>query len=394
MKLRTDKRYTGNRRGLRADGSIDPDATIMETLKINLLSPVDRPAQDGAVALLMKRDGVTQVPDTGEAQVVFQKDSTPGVITSAEGGHSHIVWLHGQIGETSWGKRTGSDSGHDHPWSLAADGTITIGENDGHSHSVASSDVTAALVAKGDLHKENDMDPKELKALETRLEKAEERAEASEKRAELQVILTGMSDAQRTHFDPLDEVAKAAFATKSSDERDAELATIAKAKTDADPIVYTSENDGTVVRKSDGPLILALVKRADTAEKRAEKAEAANVSDDLRKRARTELDLLPGTEDDHVALLKAVDSIPEGPARDQAMATLKAGNDAIKGAFATTGAGGDGEEFANDGTAGAKLDALVKKHQESESVSFSKAYTAVLKTPEGHALYAESVKTQ
>jgi len=376
--------------------------TVLDEIQIDFLAGCPVPTQEGATALLMKRHD----PEDGEK---IEKDSdgrlwkgdTPGILTSAENGHTHILWLHGAAGETTLQRDNDPEDGshHDHPWILAAAGTIEIGENLSHTHTVNATDVTTALVAamnkahpttgRTPVRKETEMpDDKTLKALETRLEKAEARAEKAEARADLQTILGGLTPTQKAHFDTLDDSTKPAFAAKSSTERDAELDRIQKAKDAADPVVYTSTDGLVKVRKSDGDLMLTLAKRSDEDRARAEKAEDEVAGERLSKAARG-LNALPGTEAETVQLLKAIETIPEGPARDAAMAQVTAGNTAISKAFDAHG-GLPAESV--EGSPEADLDKLSKAHARENNVSEDVAMAKVIQTPEGRRLYAESVK--
>lgn len=228
------------------------------------------------------------------------------------------------------------------------------------------------------------MDEATLKQLEARIEKAEERAV-------LQGILAGFSDAQKAYFNGLEDSAKPAFASKSSSDRDTEVTEVETKKNDADPVLF--ESGDVVVRKSDGPLALAMARRMHAAEKKADTLEKSHGDSDLRKRADSELGDLPGTTDQKVEMLKALDTIPEGPARDAAAAALKAGNDAISKAYETGGSGGGGGEFRK-GSPEAQLDDMAKARAEKDGSSYEQAYAKVLSTDEGSDLYAESVLPQ
>lgn len=358
-------------------------------LRIDFLSPVDRPAQEGAQAVLLKRHEEGYQP----TKVVIAKN-TPGVMTTGTDGHTHIVWLHGRIGETTLQVAEGSERMHDHPWVLNPDGTITIGENDGHTHAVSPDAITAALIEMqkrgdspddGQLKKELTM-PEPKKTTKS-TEELESTVASLTERLELQGIVAGMNDGEREHFASLDETAKREFVAKGADERKAEIDAIAKAAEVADPVVYTA-TDGTKIRKSDGAAMLSLTKRADAADKRAEVAEEKASSADLRKRADDELAYLPGTLDERTAMLKAVDSIEDEDERKAALKALKAGNAAMQKAFSTGGtSAGMGED--DESSAQGRLDSLVKRHADDNKVSEARAYDAVLKTAEGKALYAE-----
>ena len=163
----------------------------MKKFVITELSAVDRPASEGALVTIMKRDdtddGIEKVlpkPQRGESRSDFvsrfmgsaamrkdfpqrdqrlavanrqfrvkkndedidkSRDSIP-VLTSADDGHSHIVWVTGSRGgETTMQRGPDDDGMHDHPWVIQADGSLVIGENNGHTHVVTPDSVLAAM---------------------------------------------------------------------------------------------------------------------------------------------------------------------------------------------------------------------------------------------------------
>lgn len=72
-----------------------------------------------------------------------QRPANPvALLTSAMAGHQHMVRLWpgdayaGAGGSTSDATSTDAEHGHYHAWVMNADGTITIGESEGHSHVV------------------------------------------------------------------------------------------------------------------------------------------------------------------------------------------------------------------------------------------------------------------
>ena len=156
----------------------------MTDFRIDFASNVDRPAQEPAVGMFMKRaDGTAPgakswkpidrlgfvkqfMADTdGEgasrgAQVVnalgahdhFLFDAVSKgcdrapIMLEAEDGHTHLIWLDdGRGGTTSWGQAEGSEYGHEHAWVIGEDGTLKIGENHGHTHGVGAASVMAAM---------------------------------------------------------------------------------------------------------------------------------------------------------------------------------------------------------------------------------------------------------
>ncbi len=79
------------------DGKLIEGLNVMRELRIDFLSPVDKPAQEGATALLLKRVD----PGDPKGPKVIVKNDVPGVATSVDAGHAHIIWLHGPVGETT-----------------------------------------------------------------------------------------------------------------------------------------------------------------------------------------------------------------------------------------------------------------------------------------------------
>ncbi|MGB5811731.1 MAG: hypothetical protein WBG86_14435 [Polyangiales bacterium] len=386
------KRFTGNRKGLDKSGTLAPGANVMEEFRIDFLSPVDRPAQAGAVATILKRDDEA----TPQKLLLVAKNGTPGVVTSAEEGHTHIVWLHGPVGETTLQMAEGADHMHDHPFTIGADGILVVHENDGHEHTVDATALMAAIVAiqksDGDhswldiesINKEHTMpEPKktekndDLQATVTDLQA----------RLEQQGIIAGMNDAEKAHFATLeDDEAKKAFVSKSASDRHEEIAEIKKAADASDPVVYTS-TDGDVFRKSDDARMVRAAQKADKAEKRALKAETLAADASYSKRADEELAALPGTLEERTAIVKALDSIDDPAVRKQAFESMKAANTAMSKSFTTEGTTHGGENDADSPTS--KLDALAKAYASEHKVTEATAFTKVLETDEGKSLYAE-----
>jgi hypothetical protein len=132
----------------------------------------------------------------------------------------------------------------------------------------------------------------------------------------------GLSDIEKAFLGSLREDERDGFIAKSSSDR------IALAKGQLE-VVYT-DLDGGVYTKRDDPRTVANAKRADAATK-------ALGDSELRKRAESEVAGLPGTVDQHVELLRAVDKIADEPTRKASLEALKAGSAAVKKAIAPSG---------------------------------------------------------
>lgn len=115
--------------------------TIMHGLVIKEIAAVDFPAQSPARSVIMKRAG----------------DISKGIwMTTATKGHQHLIndmdyWAQGspqQGGSTSYARSEDEDQDHAHPWVRNADGTLTIGESEGHTHDILSQQVFKTAVTK------------------------------------------------------------------------------------------------------------------------------------------------------------------------------------------------------------------------------------------------------
>ena len=372
-----------------------PRKRIMRKLRIDELSSVDRPAQVGARALLMKRDGEPGAPPTRKY------GDTPAVMTSAEDGHSHLVYLSGRAGETSWQKSEDSESGHTHPWILEGDGSIVLGESDGHTHVVDQDQVIAALVAMKSAAPITL--PKEDRSMPTPTQKSDAEKALEAQNQELQRKLAraeavaALPVAEREHFEKLDASGQDAFMKLDASGRASAVAAAAE----ANAVVYTA-SDGTVFRKSDDPRLVAMAKRVDDEARKTASAEARAKDAEYSKRAVEELAHIPGTVAVRAAMLKAVDAIPDEAERKAALEALHAQNAEIGKAFDSLGVTGVTARSADPGTAGAsgseaerKLDEMAKQLQAAKpGLSFEKAYQQVLESPEGSKLYTKVFESQ
>lgn len=200
-----------------------------------------------------------------------------------------------------------------------------------------------------------------------------------------EVAVLKLADDARSYFDALDAAGQDAFLGKSAE---AQRADIDMAKS-ADPVVYTCD-DGTAIRKSDGAALLAMAKRGDKLAKELADAKADNADKSFEKTAREEFKYLP--TDGTVEMLKAADALPEDK-KKKMLDAMRASNTAAKKNFTPLGKGAEPDVDGESGDDPVdKLDGLAKAHQAANpGTSFAKAYDVVLATPEGAALYAKSV---
>lgn len=444
-----------------------PKKRIMRALKINEISGVDVPAQEGALMVIAKRNGMSE-----DDEKKRKKDKNPYVgkaaaITTSDNGHTHLIALHGPPDGVELNSGfTDYSNDHVHPWIRTESGDIILGEATGrdgiaHTHTIAAmskadkdkytvdhlvrsgaampdgtfgivtpvdfnaalkaldgaADKTAAaqhiksraevlgmldkLPTEGaisDLFKTASGDPA-AKTKEDIMSKDDKTAGNTPTVEELQAQLAKsnkiaeLTDAQKAHYNTLDDSGKDEFLAKSADERQTVLDDITKRALDADPVVYKTK-DGIELRKSAGDAMIALAKSNDNL--RAQNDELAKQAESaaIEKRVNDEIPNLPGTVEERGAMLKAIDAMTDESARDASMKALKASNDAMSPAFKNFGHGGSsGGGTGNPSNDGEQtLEELAKVHQaKNTDLSYEQAYAAVIKTAEGRAAYNKSL---
>ncbi len=369
---------------------------IMRAFKVNEISVVDRPAQQGAVAVIMKRKGAPgydpknpdrrkrgRAPQTENEQI--EKGSA---LTTEEEGHTHLLILVGppdgvelNSGTTSW------DDEHAHPWIKTEGGEIVIGLSsrrpggEPHTHDVAavSKDADEAT-NRGDDDMTVTKKPAEAPSVED-LQKQIERG----------ALIALLSDVEKVHFVSLEGPAQDEFLAKSVSERTKDLAAEATKQAapsdEDDPVVHKTAS-GVEIRKSAGPVALALAISNDELTKRMGKLEAERADETYRKRAETELGHLPGDVATRVAILKSVEAIEDEGQRKSALETLKAQDAGLASAFETAGVGGSPVPGSPTDT----LDKMAAEYQKAHTdVTPEQAMAKVLETPAGADLYAKSI---
>jgi len=203
------------------------------------------------------------------------------------------------------------------------------------------------------------------------------------------------SDLERAEsFGRLNDIEKSHFAKLDSKDQDnflkmsaTDRAGVLQKSAEADAVVYTATN-GETFRKSDDQRMVSAIKRADEQEKLFQKEREAREIDMFTKRADTELSNLPGDANVKVAVLKAISTITDDVTRTSATALLKAGNEAIKAAFTKVGVRTTGDP----GATGNALEVMTRKRMTADpKMTFEQAQAAVLETPEGEAAYEASL---
>ncbi len=308
-----------------------PTRRIMRALKINEISGVDVPAQEGAVAVILKRG---DKPNFFDPKNPGKKKPKPGDKNPKTEDEDEVK---------------------------AAGATSTAGTQED----------TVMPTEKTQEHTDADA---EVVDLNKQLDRAN--------------TIAKLTDAEKAVFNATADVTvQDEFLAKSADERKAALAEVAKKDADADPVAYTT-SDGVVLRKSAGAQVISLAKSNDDLRKRVEKAEAVAETASYEKRVEADFTHLPGDLATRVSLLKAVDGIEDDEQRKASLAALKAQSDLLAKSFDTFGV----SNAAVPGSAQDELDKLAATHQASNpGMSIEKAYDVVSQTEAGAELYAKTV---
>lgn len=103
---------------------------IMRAFKLNEVSAVDRPAQEGARMTIIKRADDETDNGYDVLKAAFMTDDGP------EQDHAHLIIESGETaGFTSMSGKD-RENWHSHPWIKASDGSIIVGADNGHSHAL------------------------------------------------------------------------------------------------------------------------------------------------------------------------------------------------------------------------------------------------------------------
>ncbi len=364
-----------------AGSQAKPRRRIMRALKINEISAVDVPAQEGAVAVIMKRRGEPLAPDPQTEELDVEKGAA---LTTAADGHAHLLALIGHGGDPINSGMTSWVDEHSHPWIRNEADEVVIGmasRPDGEAHEHGIGEMSKDVGTQEDPMADKDKTPEELHASVDDLTKKLARADA----------IAALDDVERMHFVGLKDAAvEDEFLAKSHDER-VKVATDAvekKAKdaTDSDPVEYTTK-DGVEMRKSAGSGFIAMAKSNDALRDQVAKLVDGSADATFQKRAEIELAHLPGDVASRAAMLKAVEGIEDETQRATALGALKAQNESMEMAFKTYGHLGEVEP----GSAGDELDKLAKAAQKEDSITYEAAFSKVLETDRGSELYSKTI---
>lgn len=315
---------------------------ILNRIRIDEISAVDRPAQEDAIMTIMKRADETPNP----TETMTEDSNMNGEV--AEEVVAEVVETE-EVKATEEVTEEAPEADAEVEKAEEAETEEEDEEEKGYEKSL--SDLTA-----------------ELEVLQSELALAKSVAE--------------LSDAEKEVFASIEgEEARTEFLGKSADER-AEL--IAKAA-DENAVIYKSL-DGVEFTAQDDERLVSLAKQADEYKAQLVAAEEASIEKSYNERAETQLAHLPGELVTKNAVLRAIDGIEDEAVREQALSMLKAQSVAIEEQFVTKGV--EGEEA--EGDLGG-LEKMAAAYAEEHDTTLSKAYSEVLRTPEGRNLYNQTL---
>lgn len=415
---------------------------IVKDMTVNEVSSVDRPAQSGATAVIMKRG---ELPEIELAKSTFEQTLRGNLLSDKVRDAFYKTFNNLYSGKDAFRKALADEiaSGGDgtksstafKEWfgtlvdqALGAAKALDVGEiaNLEKTLTKAATDwldsqetvmtiktraeLDAAIAkakAEGDnvtvgtvaaLHKAaSDLKAEDALPAEGPLAKAktkksgDDKDEIEEMKAKMKRMekRDALSADLRKHYDTLDsDTARDAFLAKDSSGQATELEKAAG----SDPVVYTTI-DGLDLRKSADPALIAMAKRADEDRRSAALEKAARQNVELEKRANDELGKLGGTMAGKKALLKALDNIEDEEVRKSAQEVLSSATAvADKGDIFQKRGGGVAPSIEKSSAEG-KLDQMASELSKSKSISLEKAYTEVLDSEEGQKLYAETLNS-
>lgn len=226
------------------------------------------------------------------------------------------------------------------------------------------------------------------------VEKMQQQVNAMDARFSKFLSISALSDVEKTHYDGLHETDQDVFLAKTTEQRAAEIAEKAVADQVEDPVVFTGV-DGITVLKSQGPEFLQMAKNLDALTRKSARLEQERIDETFRKRAEDEFGHLPGDVQTRVNILKAVDTITDASAKEQALQLLKAKAESfaqMEGVLGTSGATYEKESISS---AHDQLEKMARDHQiQHPEKTYAKAYQEMTRTARGQELLQQHYQDQ
>lgn len=330
-------------------GAVDVDKAehkrTLRNLTISKIDMVKRGAHGAGTAVVLAKRA-TPAP---AATVVVERRAP--AMTDPVNGHQHLIAdVEDADGFTSYEVMSGAEYGHSHPFVRLADGSLSIGEAAGHTHTVST---TGEATMADDL-------AKSLAAAQADVTKA-----TAQTAAVLALPVDQFAYAKRLATGEL-----AAYLAKSATER----AAVAKPE-------YVAKS-GEVFYGTDDTRLVSMAKAHDATLERLAKAEGDAQLTTIAKAAAS----IPHVKGASL-LAKAVHGVAlTAEERSEVLANLATVDATIAKVCQPIGSGAAPVESSAE----AKLTALANDIAKTASVTFAKAYDLALESPAGAALYAQA----
>lgn len=330
-----------------ADVAATAHKRTMRKVELTKIAVVKAGAHEGAAVALIKSAG-EEIAIWRAAKVAKRKPA----MTTAVNGHQHGIHdVEEPNGFTTYEMAPGAAYGHSHPWLRHADGSITVGAADGHTHEIA----TATEAPMDDI----------TKTLSADLAKA---------RKTLADVLA-LSPAEIAYAKRLDEAGVVAFVAKSAEERAKLAAPVYVAKSGR---VYHVGEEGMV----------ELAKALDAQAEELAKAKDAARLTEFAKAGADKWGHLIGGSIAHTAIAKALATADlTAEERQAAESALVAASATVAKLKTPIGVGGgDGAERGGE----AEIESIAAEIAKSKGCSHAQAYDLAIQTPAGAAAYARA----
>lgn len=342
---------------------------ILHEIRLDKIAAVDRPCQEPALATIMKR--APELPDLADAAAV--KKAVAGLSDQVEPALAkHLIARAEALGVTN----------------ALPDGFVAKHAPAGHAGSTTDNegDTMSSAIKKALGLADTATDAE----VATAIEKAAAASTAAAAELTMAKALATLSDGTRAHYVELEkadkEKAKDFLAMEEADRKKE----VAKALAGDETITLEGQ---TISKRAVGDAVFAVMK-GQAARLDAQAADIAKAKEEretaiYKAAATTDYAHLAGTVDERASVLKAVAGIKDENVRKAAEAIFKAAEATAKVAFsrAGVGAGSIEKRSAED-----QLTTMAKELQKADpKLDFAKAYSQVLETPEGAALYDQSL---
>ncbi len=370
----------------------------MLTAKLLAISAVDRPAQEPAVAVILKRakcnDPTCKAQDCKDpahaamdpaAKAAFnaqqRRDLADSGAAMPDGSFPirNESDLQNAMQALGRAKDRAAAISHIKQRAKALGLTAMLSDtykNDNAGEPAQPPNITMTPEQIAALKAENDKQLATMKAEnDKKLADMTKRAERAEKVAQL-------DDVQKKHLGSLKTDEQEAFLALAPEVRTQAVAKSLANTADANPVIETV--DGQEFRKNDDPRLLKMAKQLASEKAQREAVEKAADEERLEKAA-GELDKMPGDVEAKKDLLRAVNSLPVAK-QAKVREILKAQNAAMSKAFETRGV----ETTPPAGSPDATIEQIAKRMRDADpKLTSEQAYTKALLTPEGRKAYAE-----